>query len=197
MLTIYSCALNVDSLVEGLTLSLGDLQLESSGLARAVGGLFMTKKLVGELEFKMERKSYGEGAGTPWATTMDLVEVRQQREDGLVAQRDVDPAVVGKSAHCSDRSRLLTTARSTCGHENARVLAPKATTGPDTTCLVPKCLPLGGEVAIASRDTKQDGVVLKELARLSNGIVRFSGGMHLGQDLGAKGLSDPREIVSG
>lgn len=49
--------------------------------------------------FEMDRKSYSKGPGTPGTTAVDLVEVGQQGEDGLVAQRDVDKTVVGEGAH--------------------------------------------------------------------------------------------------
>ena len=43
------------------------------------------------------RKTYSKGTSTPGATTVNLVEVGQLGEDGLVAERDVDETVVVRS----------------------------------------------------------------------------------------------------
>ena len=58
---------------------------------------------------------------------MNLAEVGELREDGLVAERDEDDAVVGQSAHGGERRALLSTAEGTGADEEAGVLAPVAT----------------------------------------------------------------------
>lgn len=123
---------------------------------------------------------------------MDLVEVGQLGEDGLVAERNVDETVVGESAHGSKAGRLLATTLSAGGNEETGVLAPVTTGGPDTTSAVPEGLPLGGEVTVASGDTEQDGVVLKESVGFGNGVAGLGGSVHLGQNIVGEGLSDPR-----
>lgn len=140
-----------DGLVEGLTLGLSDLELESGGLTGTIGT--------------------GEGTSTPGATTVDLAQAGQLGEGGLVAQRDVEEAVVSKGAHGSKGSGLLATTEGTGRDEETGILAPVATSGPDTTGLVPEGLPLGGEVAVASRDTEEDGIVLQEVIGLRDGVA--------------------------
>lgn len=97
----------------------------------------------------------------------------------LTPQRDVDKAEVGKSAHSSERSRLLPTTLGTCGYKEAGIRAPEATGGPDGANIIPKGLPLGGEVAEEGWNTKYDGIVIEELTELSNRGARFRGSMHL------------------
>lgn len=160
-----------DGLVEGLALSLSDLELESAGLAGTIGT--------------------SEGTGTPGATTVDLAEVGQLGEGGLVAQRDVEETVVSKGAHGSKGSGLLATTGGTGRDEETSILAPVATGSPDTSGLVPEGLPLGGEVTVASGDTEEDGIVLQEGIGLRNGVARLGRGVHLGQDLIRESLSNP------
>lgn len=152
-----------DVLVESLTLSLGDRELKSSRLAGTIGT--------------------SEGTGTPGATSVDLLQVGQLTEGGLVTQRDVEETVVSEGAHGSNGSGLLTTTEGTGGDEKTGILAPVTTSGPDTTGLVPEGLPLGREVTIASRDTEQNGIVLQQSVGLSNGVAGLGGSVHLGQDL--------------
>lgn len=53
--------------------------------------------------------AYSKSTSTPSATAVDLLQVGEHREDGLVAERDVDEAVVGEGAHGGNGSRLLAT----------------------------------------------------------------------------------------
>lgn len=163
-----------DGLVEGLALSLGDLDLEGGGLARAVGT--------------------SEGTSTPGATTVNLIEVGQQREGGLVAQRDVDEAVVGEGAHGGQSGRLLTTTGGTSGDEETSILAPVAAGGPDGASGVPEGLPLSRKVTVASGDTEEDGIVLQEVVGPSNGVGRLGGGVHLGQNFLGESLGDLEDV---
>lgn len=130
---------------------------------------------------------------------MNLVEVGQLGEDGLVAERNVDETVVGEGAHGSKAGGLLTTTLGTGGNEETSVLAPVATGGPDTTSAVPEGLPLSGEVTVASGDTEENGVVLKEGVGLSNGVAGLGGSVHLSQNIVGEGLGDSRRyrLVTG
>jgi hypothetical protein len=136
--------------------------------------------------------TYSEGTSTPGATTVNLVQVAQLGEDGLVAQRNVDEAVVGESAHRGKGSRLLTTTLSTGRHEETGVLAPEATGGPNTTGLVPEGLPLGREVTVTGGDTEQNSVEGEEVGGLNNGVASLGRSVHLAQDFLVEGLGDPR-----
>lgn len=82
-------------------MSFGDFKFELRGLARAVGA--------------------GESTSTPGRTTVDLVKVCQEREGRLVAERNVNDAVVSEGAHGSNVGRLLPTTRSASGHEDTSI----------------------------------------------------------------------------
>lgn len=186
-------------LVEGLALGLSNLHLKRSGLAGAIGTLDTDSQqddsfLSGKMKIA---KTYSKGTSTPGATTVDLTQVGQLTEGGLVAQGNVDQAMVSKSAHGSESSGLLATTLGTGRDKQTGVLAPVATSGPDTTGLVPESLPLGGEVTVAGGDTEEESIVFGEVFRVSQhgdggGLGR---GVHLGQDLVGEGLGDP--IVKG
>lgn len=122
---------------------------------------------------------------------MDLLEVGQLGEHGLVAERNVDEAVVSKSAHGSNGGGLLTTTQGASGDEQTGILAPVATGGPDTASAVPESLPLGREVTIASRDTEQHSIVVLEAVRVGDGVVLLGRSVHLSQDFLRQGLSNP------
>lgn len=115
-----------DSLVEGLALSLSDTELESGRLARAVASR--------------------EGTGTPGGSAVDLVEVGEVSEGGLVSERDVDESVMGQGGHAGDSSALLSATEGSGGDEETSVLAPERTLRPLLSRLVPECLDLCGEV---------------------------------------------------
>lgn len=135
--------------------------------------------------------TYSVGTGTPGATTVNLLEIGHEGEGVLVAQRDVDETVVGEGAHGGQSSALLATTGGTSGDEETSVLAPVATGSPDGAGLVPECLPLSGEVTVASGDTEEDGIVLQEVGRLSDGVAGLGRGVHLGQSLVREGLGNP------
>lgn len=79
---------------------------------------------------------------------MNLTQVAQVREHRLVAQRDVDDAVVGEGRHGRDGSRFLPAAHGAIGDEQAGVFAPETTRSPEAAGRVPESLPLSGEVAL-------------------------------------------------
>lgn len=127
---------------------------------------------------------------------MDLLEVTQEREGGLVAQGHVDQAVVSESAHGSNGGRFLATTGSTGGDEDTGVLAPVATGGPDRAGLVPEGLPLSGEVTVTCGNTEKDCVVLEQVVGLNKGVGGFGRGMHLDENIVREGLGDPSDAVS-
>lgn len=150
-----------NGLVEGFALSLGSLQLESGGLAGTVDTLRARDVSIPIKNWRSKWYTYSEGTSTPRAATVDLIEVGQERENGFVAQGNVNETMVGEGAHGRQSSGLLATAGGTGGDEETSVLAPEATGGPDRAGLVPEGLPLSGEVTVASGDTEKDGIVLQ------------------------------------
>jgi hypothetical protein len=71
---------------------------------------------------------------------VNLGEVGDVGESLGVAEGNVDDAVVSQGGHGREGSGLLTTAGSSSGDEEAGLLAPVATGGPDSTGLVPEGL---------------------------------------------------------
>jgi hypothetical protein len=142
--------------------------------------------------------THSESTSTPGGSTVDLVEVGEEREGSLVAERGVDETVVGEGAHGGDSSRLLATTEGTGGDEETSVLAVEATGSPDTTSAIPEGLPLGREVTVTGGDTEENGIVLEELVGLlKDGHGGLWGSVHLGEDIFGQGLLDPvRFIVS-
>lgn len=127
---------------------------------------------------------------------MDLFQVRQEPEGSLVTEGNEVETVVSESAHGSNGGRLLTTTQGTRGDEQTGILAPVAAGGPDAAGLVPEGLPLGREVAEAGGDAEEDGVVLEQVSRLSNGVRGLGRGVHLAEDVGGEGFGDPGVLIS-
>ena len=99
--------------------------------------------------------------------------------------------MVRKGAHGRQRRALLAAALGGRRDEDADVLAVVAARLPLLAGLVPKGLPLGGEVAVAGRDAEEEGVVFLELVRGDEGDGgRLAGCVHFGQDFLRKGLFD-------
>ncbi len=127
---------------------------------------------------------------------MDLVEVGEEREGSLVAERHVEETVVGEGAHRGDSGGFLTTSKGASRDEETSVAAVEATSGPDTASAVPEGLPLSREVTVTGGDAEEDGIVLKELlGLLQDGDGRLLGSVHLVEDLLGEGLRDPRDIL--
>jgi len=141
-------------------------------------------------------ETYGEGTSAPSAATTNLAVVAEEVEGGLVAERNVDDAVVGKGAHGSERSALLSTALGAGRHKQASVLAPEATSLPLLAGVVPEGPPLGGEVAVAGGDTHKEGIVLLKDGGVGDvGDRRVLGrSVHLGQNLLGEGLGDAVQV---
>jgi hypothetical protein len=127
---------------------------------------------------------------------MDLGEVGEERESGLVAKRGVDETVVGEGAHRSDSSGLLATTEGTGGDEETSILAVETTGCPDTTSAVPEGLPLGRKVTVTGGDTEENGIVLEELVGLlKDGHRGLGGSVHLGEDIFGQGLLNPVRLI--
>ena len=136
--------------------------------------------------------SYSKGTSAPWATTTDLVQVCELREGILVAERNVDDAVMSEGAEGGDDSALLATTLGTAGHEDANVLAVEGATSPLAAGAVPEGLPLAREVTETCGDADQDGVVGLELLGVAEDrhALRLSRGVQLSEDLLWEGLGD-------
>ena len=143
-------------------------------------------------------KAYGKGAGAPRGATVHFVQVGELPEDGLVAQGDVDHAMMGECAHGGDAGGLLAASQSGGGDEEADVFAPEAALLPLASGTVEEGLPLGGEVAVASGDPEEDTVVLLKLVGRDDGDFRVLWwGIHLVENLLGQGLLDSGRMMSG
>ena len=144
-------------------------------------------------------------------TTVYLLQVGQERENGLVAERNKNDTVVRQCREGGINSHFLPSTRSAGGNENTGILASEGPASPETTGGIPEGLqrigrsahdtlsmrhgshlPLGGEGTISGRDTEEEGIVFVEVARSERGIIRLGRGVKFGQDFGAESLSDPR-----
>lgn len=160
--------------VEGLALNLGNLKLKRGGLPAAV------------------RTS--EATCTPRRATVDLREVSELLEGVGVAKRNEDQAVMDEGGHDAKVGTLLTTACAGSRNEGTNEFACEGTTLPKLSGRIPEGLELSWPRAITSADTDEEAVVLWEIGRGDNGVVRFSGGVHLREDLLGQSL---RNLVDG
>lgn len=131
------------------------------------------------------------GASTPGRATADLAEVSQLSERVLVTKWDKINAVVGKGGNARRDGLFLSSTGGTGAHKHAGILAIERARGPEATGRVPEGLPLGREVTVASRDAKEEGVVVDKVSRGEDLIGWLRGSMHFGEDLLWKGLGDP------
>ena len=90
-------------------------------------------------------------------------------ESGRVSQGHVDDAVVSKGAHRRQRRALLSSTLGGGRDEDAGVFAVVATGLPLLAGVIPKGLPLRGEVAETGGDSEQEGVVFLELVGVGEG----------------------------
>ena len=100
---------------EGLALLEGERELLLGGLSAAIGT--------------------GEGTSTPGGATANLGEISESAEDGLVAEGNVDHAVVDEGRHGADDGGLLTAAGGGSGNEGTGVLAPVGASLPLTALM--------------------------------------------------------------
>ena len=128
--------------------------------------------------------------------------------------------MVGKGGHGRNSGGFLSTAETTSRDEHASELAVQFALLPEVTGRIPKrlqkkkgsdispssgtdpkrkrreggpCahLPLRGEVAVSGGNTEKEGIKVGQFCGGDDGVVGLGGGVHLGQDLLGKGLSDP------
>lgn len=159
-------------LVKGLALDLGNLELLGRGLTAAIASC--------------------EGTGAPGGASVDLGQVGQLGKGLGVAQGHVDDAVVGQRRHGGEGGGLLAAAGRGRGDEQAGVLAVEGARLPLAARVVPKGLPLRGEVAVARGDANQKGVVLGQRGRVRQrlDVGGLGGRVHLGEDFLGEGLRD-------
>lgn len=161
----------------------------------------------------MREETYSEGTGTPWGTTADLRMVGENGESVLIAQRNEDHSVVDKGRHGVRGSDFLSTTLGTGGDENTDVFAcgiirkiiikdpthveseskhtVKGTLCPEAASSVDECLPLAREVTITSGDTKEEGVVFRQLVGFDDGVPTLLRGVHFCKNVGTESLGDP------
>lgn len=102
-----------------------------------------------------------------------------------------------KRAHRRDRRALLSSTLGSGRDEQSAIFSPVGAGLPLFAGGVPEGFPLGGEVAVAGRDAKEESVVLLKLVGgdLGNG-GGFGRGVHLGKDFGREGLGDSVRSIS-
>jgi len=150
---------------------------------------------------------------------MNSIKGSQLRKVVLVSKRNVNDTMMRERGHGSDSCRLLSTSLSGSRHKQTTVLAPKTTTGPETTSLVPERLnsiaynqpnssyrgktrrethlPLSREVTVTSGNANQEGIVGLEDVRSNGGdLSRRAWRMHFGQNFLRQGLSDSAIFVN-
>ena len=114
--------------------------------------------------------TYSNSASTPGSSTTNFGEIGKDWECSLVAQRDVDHAMVRQRAHRGSGSALLATALRSGRNEESGVLAPLACVSvrlynvlrvtyigsllPLLASGIEESLPLGREVAEAGWDAE-------------------------------------------
>jgi len=159
-----------DLFVEALALDGGNFELESGGLARSVRP--------------------GESASAPWRSTVNFVQVRQQTECLGVTQRNIDDSVVCEGGHGCYSCGFLSSSGSASGDEYSSILPVQTARGPELASGVPEGLPLCWEVTVTSGNTEQECIEGGEFLRGDDFVVGLGRGVHLGEDLCRKGLSD-------
>ena len=120
---------------------------------------------------------------------MHLAQVRKLPEYSLIPQRHEDHAMVSKRAHSRDTGRLLSTAQTGRGYEQAGVFAPEAALLPLAASAVEEGFPLSGKVAVAGGDAEERGVVFLEFGGGDGGDGGVLGwGVHFLEDFVGQGL---------
>jgi hypothetical protein len=145
-----------------------------------------------DLEFQSRRFSRviftSESTSTPRGSSMNLLHTIQLDVRALIPQRYVDDTVVNKGAHGTLDRLFLTTSLSCHRDENPGVFAGESTGSPESTCRVPKGLPLSGEASVSSGDAEEESVVGGEDLRRDYWVFRFCRSVHLPQHLLREGF---------
>ena len=71
---------------------------------------------------------------------MDLIQVGQEREGGLVPEGNEEDTVVGQGRESGVDSHFLSSTKGTGGNEDTGVLAAEGTLGPESTSGIPEGL---------------------------------------------------------
>lgn len=140
---------------------------------------------------------------------MDLGQVRQLREGVLVAEGNVDETMVHESGQRVGNGDLLSTTLGTSGDKHTAHLALKSALAPERASGVPECLyeyvkervqpcrckitylPLNGEVAVTSGDTKEERVKVDKVIREEDRVIGSRRRLDELQDIIGEGLLDP------
>jgi len=110
-------------------------------------------------------KTYRESTSTPRAPTPHFTVVAHQMKRRLIPQRHINNSMMRQRTHRRHRRTLLPTTLRPRRHKQPSILPPVPTRLPLPTRAVPEGTPLGWEIAIAGRNSEQEGVVLFELFR--------------------------------
>ena len=130
-------------------------------------------------------------SGAPWTSAFRLIGVRHWPEGFGVTQRYIDYAMMGKGTHCRDGSALLSSSLRSGGNEQATVFTPVPTREPHLAGRIPEGFPLGGEVAVTSRNTHKESIVFLELFGSDEGdVLALLRDVHFGEDILREGLLD-------
>jgi len=156
--------------VERIALDLGNFELESTGLARTVGG--------------------SKSASTPRRATVDLREICYLLEGAGIAEGHIGDAMMGESREARHDCGLLPTTRTTSGDEHASVLSVQLSTLPEAASGIPEGLPLSWHVTVAGGDTDDEAIELSDIVGGEDGVTGFRRRIHLGQDLLRESLGD-------
>lgn len=88
---------------------------------------------------------------------MDLGQVSQEREDGLVAERNEDDTVVAQGRESGVDGHFLPSTRGAGGNKDAGVLASEGTLSPEPTGGIPKGLRrIRGSVSVILSNRRSD-----------------------------------------
>jgi len=149
--------------VEGLALNPSNFKLKSGGLPAAIGGSI--------------------AACSPGRATVDLGQIGELLESTGIAKGNEDHAMMDEGRHDAKVGALLTTTCTSSRNKGAHEFPGEGTSLPELSGGIPESLELCWPRAITSADTNEEAVVLRELGGGNNGVVGFSRGIHLGEDL--------------
>jgi len=108
----------------------------------------------------------------------------------LVAEGNVDETMVHESGQRVGNGDLLSTTLGTSGDKHTAHLALKSALAPERASGVPECLPLNGEVAVTSGDTKEERVKVDKVIREEDRVIGSRRRLDELQDIIGEGLLD-------
>lgn len=122
---------------------------------------------------------------------MNFRQVSKLGESFGVSERDEDDSVMSQGAQCVGNSGLLSTSWAGSGNENTSIFTSEGSGLPKFTGRVPECLPLSGEVAVTSRNSKEERIVGGELIGGDDGEIGLGWCVHLCENFLRKRLGNP------